>query len=226
MGVDGASDQGEVVGDGPRVKFDAVEAGPFPPRLEAAANALARAVSDMEAAGCCPVLDDGLAAGNGAMRTDGELLVTRSGRLPGECSASDVVHLEHFDSNAWSATYRPRNASHRPTSDSPLYWLALMEAPQLFEWTATPTVALHGHVLETERAARALQVPISLERTEFSTPPDREALRALMGAAPFPEHTVWIRRGHGFFILERGVDAALRRMADVAARARLVGLLP
>lgn len=216
----------ETVGDGPRVKFAATHVGAFPTHMRDAATALATGVARMEALGCCPVLDDGLVAGNGALAVDGGLLVSRSGRRPGECSVRDVVYLERFDTETWSAEYRADHPDARPTSDAALYWLALVEAPTLLGWTERPVAALHGHVLETERAARALDLPISTEETLFSTPADRGALFEMFRVAPHPRHHAWIRLGHGFFVSTSSLERTVATVERIADRAHRAGLLP
>lgn len=185
------------------------------------------ALETLETVGCCPVLDDGLAAGNGATRTaEGTLLVSRSGRVPGTFDPDDIVELVQFDADAWVATYRSRDESSRPTSDAPLHWAALLEAPARYGWSAVPRASLHGHVLETTRAAEALGLPISSEATLFSTPPDRAALLDLLGRAPYPDHPTVIRRDHGFFALAPNLGSARTLVVDLAGRARVHGLLP
>lgn len=180
----------------------------------------------MQRAGCCPTLDDGLAAGNGALLVDGSLLVSRSGRRPGECGPADIVCLQDFDPAGWVGTYASDDDAHRPTSDAPLYWASLVEAPTRFGWARRPTAALHGHVLQTEAAARTLKLPLSHDATVFSTPPDRRALLELMSRAPFPQHDAWIRRGHGFFAVGDDLDAARSRVRALARLAHEAGLLP
>ncbi|MGF1465552.1 MAG: class II aldolase/adducin family protein [Sandaracinaceae bacterium] len=209
-----------------RVKFEASRLGPVAPSLRVAAGHLARAVLAMEAAGCCPVLEDGLAAGNGALRLDdGTLLVTPSGRRPGVARPEDIVQLLSFDAEAWSAAYRSRAPEVRPTSDAPLYVASLVEAPGRFAWPEAPAAALHGHVLETERAARELDLPLSSADTVFSTPPDRRALLALLERAPYPRHRTWIRRGHGFITLGASLDDAIATVRALSTAARRRGLL-
>lgn len=217
----------ETVGDGPRVKFALRFAGSLDPGLLAGQQALADAMTRLDQAGCCPVLDDGLAAGNGALRTaNGTLLVSPSGRRPGPCDPDSIVELVAFDPIGWTAAYRSRNEELRPTSDAPLHWAALVEAPVAFGWDEAPFASLHGHVLETNRAAVLLELPISDEATLFSTPPDREALLALLARAPYPHHCTVIRRDHGFFTLGPDLDETIERVEVLAARARTAGLLP
>lgn len=201
----------EVVGDGPRVRFRADRRGSFPPELEGPALELLDAVLAMEAAGCCPTLDDGKVAGNGARRVDERLLVTRSGRPPAARDLAFVVCVLGFDVNDWSASFLAHDAEALPTSDTALHWAALMEAPQRFDWAEAPEVALHGHGLATAAEAAALGVPVSPEATDFSTPADRKALLGLMAAHPYPAHRVWVRRGHGFFVLGPTVPETTQR---------------
>ena len=215
----------EVVGERPRVKFSHRREGPRDPAALGAATDLAEAVLAMEALGCCPVLDDGLSAGNGALCFGESLLVSPSGRRPGACPPTQVVQVTDFDAETWTAIHRGEQKTS-PTSDSPLYWAALVDAPTALSWPQRPLAALHGHVLDTERAAELLDLPLSHEATEFSTPPDRAALWDLMARFPYPAHRVWIRRGHGFFLLAPDLGAALEDLEALARRAAALGLLP
>ncbi len=217
----------EVIGEGPRVKFTLARVGDLPRTHDALAAALAEAVRAMEDAGCCPVLDDGLSAGNGALRlADGTLLVTPSGRRPGRVEAAAMVQVVAFDSEGWVARYRSRDPATKPTSDAALHWAALVEAPARFGWTRRPGASLHGHVLETTKAAATLGLPLSAEATLFSTPADREALLALFAAHAYPAVSTVVRRDHGFFTLGADAADARGRVETLAARARAAGLLP
>lgn len=207
----------EVVGDGPRVKFRPERRGAFPAELKGKALELLDAVLAMEAAGCCPVLDDGMVAGNGARRVGNRLLVTRSGRPPGARDEDQVVCVDGFDAETWSAHFRSDAPSALPTSDTALHWAALMDAPARQGWRELPQTALHGHGWATAEDAATLGVPISPEATDFSTPADREALLALLAKHPYPEDWVWIRRGHGFFVLGPTVIETERRCLALRA---------
>lgn len=215
----------ERVGDGVRVKFGLCRIGSLDPGLQPLARELADAILRMEAAGCCPVLDDGLAAGNGAVLTPGRtVLVSPSGRRPGDFDPDTVVELVGFDVERWEATYRSAAPDLQPTSDAPLHWTAL-HATEALGWPLSPGASLHGHVLETSRAALELGLPISEEATLFSTPEDRGALLDLLRRAPWPEHPTVIRRDHGFFTLGADLAGASRLVDELAARARASGLL-
>jgi ribulose-5-phosphate 4-epimerase/fuculose-1-phosphate aldolase len=171
----------------------------------------------MESWGCCPVLEDGKTAGNGAALDErGGLWVTASGRAAGV--PPRLMLVEGFDPGSWTAEVWG-DAGLEPTSDTPLHDVAL----RALEGAGA---ALHGHVLETERAAAALGLPLSGEETEFSTAEDREALVALLRSAPYPAHDAWVRRGHGFFVVGPDVPAALARVRALALEARRLGLLP
>ncbi|MEN0066644.1 MAG: class II aldolase/adducin family protein [Myxococcota bacterium] len=216
----------ETIGDGPRVKFSLRYLGRPAEGLAPLAQALCDALRALEEAGACPVLDDGLAAGNAAVCTAHHtLLVSASGRRPGVFDPADVVELVTFDPEGWEAGYRSHDPSVRPTSDAPLHFAALVQAPRRFGWSTRPGAALHGHVLDTRRAARELGLPISEDATLFSTPPDRTALLALLERAPFPEHATVIRRDHGFFTLGENLPSTVRTVTALAERAREAGLL-
>lgn len=214
----------EIIGLGPRVKFRADYRGasePWPDAVD-----LARAIHALEANGCCPVLDDGLSAGNAAMRRGDRLLTTPSGRRPGSADPLDLVEIEAFDHERWAVTYRAKTPMLRPTSDTPLHWAVLMEPGASRGSDATPLVSLHGHVLATRAAAEALDLPSSDEETVFSTPEDRAAMVRLLQAHPYPRHRAWIRAGHGFVVAGRELDETLAFTLALATRARALGFLP
>jgi len=201
----------EVIGDDPRVKFRAQRRGAFPSELRVEAKELLNAVLAMEASGCCPVLDDGKVAGNGSRRCGDRLLVTRSGRPPQDADPRLVVCVERFDPTTWSASFYADDDDALPTSDTALYWAALMDAPGRFQWTAKPRSALHGHGIATSEEAARLDIPCSPIATDFSTPADRDALLMLLGDHPYPRNHAWVRRGHGFFVLGPDVAETWRR---------------
>lgn len=213
----------EVIGpEGIRVRFD--WRGELDPDLRGP-MALCQAVAALEASGMCPVLDDGLSAGNAACRVDGRLWVSPSGRIPGQpLTPEDLVCVEDFDPTNWRVRGRGRiddatGAARRPTSDTPLHWTSLVDAPRELGWSETPRFALHGHALDDIESAEALGIPCSPDETLFSTPPDRDALRTLLAAAPYPTTRVWIRRGHGFFLLAPTLEDALMGLESLAAAA-------
>ncbi|MEO0604050.1 MAG: class II aldolase/adducin family protein [Myxococcota bacterium] len=217
----------ESVGDGPRVKYALRRLGAPELPHTALREALAAALRSLEEAGCCPVLDDGLAAGNGAVCTpDGALLVSPSGRPPGHFAPDDLVELVAFDAERWAATYRSHDPALRPTSDAALHWAALIEAPRALGWAEAPGASLHGHVLQTTRAAEVLGLPLSVEATLFSTPADRQALLELLARAPYPAHRTVIRRDHGFFTLGPDLPGTTAAVRELATRARAHALLP
>jgi hypothetical protein len=212
----------ERIEGGVRIKFACERVGPREPledSIRASLQAMADGLLAMERAGCCPILDDGKSAGNGAILLDERLFVTPSGRLPGSLSVDRFVEVDSFDTTTWTARYRGNEA---PTSDTPLYWLVLREL-ELSE--PRPIAALHGHVWDTGRAAERLELPISLTETEFSTPADREALHEVIRAHPWPRHDTWIRRGHGFFCVGRSPLEVSERVLSLAQRAAALGLL-
>jgi len=217
----------ERVGGGPRVKFALHRLGAPDPGLAPLQRALSEAIGALERAGCCPVLDDGLAAGNGAVATPaGTVLVSPSGRAAHTFDPEAIIELVDFDAQRWRATYRSHDPSRAPTSDAALHWAALMQAPPRLGWSTSPGASLHGHVLQTLRAAELLELPIGEHPTPFSTPADREALLELLEGAPYPEHRTVIRRDHGFFTLGADLDEATAAVEALATRARAASLLP
>lgn len=214
----------ETIGDRPRVKFQTTYLGARGAWPSAAD--LAAAILELEAHGCCPVLDDGLAAGNAAIRNEGKLLTTPSGRRPGSADPADLVEVASFDPQRWSATYRARTAALNPTSDTPLHWAVLLDPGCAEPPDASPRVCLHGHVLDTHAAARALGIPSSDEETLFSTPEDRDATVTLLRAHPYPRNRAWIRAGHGFVVAGLDLAETLAFTLALADRARQLGFLP
>lgn len=208
------------VGEGIRVKFVLNRLGErLLPALEARAwEPIARTLQMLEELGCFPCMMDGKMAGNIAVRHADTLIVSRSGRRPGGLSAADLVEVTAFNPIRWRVSYYSATADIEPTSDTPLHWTALMDLPGRLGWSATPLVSVHGHAISTEWEARLLGLPISHHETEFSTPADREALIDLMRRSPYPEHQVYVRRGHGFFVVAGDCDAALTVTKDLIAR--------
>lgn len=122
------------------------------------------------------------------------------------------TQVASFDAAGWRATYRAASAELRPTSDTPLLSACLCSgAAQRHHWRQQPRVALHGHALaagEGLEAARALGVPVSEHETLFSTPADLAELEALLVQHTYPDTPLYVRRGHGFFLLAGSVEAA------------------
>jgi len=179
---------------------------------------LADALARLEQAGVMPIQPDGGPAGNGAVRVDGGVLVSRSARAPGRPGADDFVLVTDFDAETWTATFESASDDHVPTSDTPLYWAGLVEAPSRFGWSETPSAALHGHALETEEEALRLSLPISTRVTEHSTPEDRETLLELLEAHAYPQSRLLVRRGHGFFALGTSADDACQTVLAALSR--------
>ena len=95
--------------------------------------------------------------------------------------------------------------------------------------TALPCAPLSRTQTAGLDAARAAGVPISERETLFSTPDDLEELEALFGRFPYPDHQVYVRRGHGFFVLADDVAGAARavdRVLAIAAEAAAAAAAP
>jgi hypothetical protein len=120
------------------------------------------------------------------------------------------------------------SAAIKPSSDTPLLYTALCDGMQ-FGFSRLPRVALHGHACATPADAAAIGAPISCDETLFSTPEDLEALTAMFRTHPYPKHRVFIRKGHGFFILADTITEAqdvfratiVRRMQEGARKSHL-----
>lgn len=193
---------------GARIKFRSYRLGAL--NVSGVCEPLAKAIREMEQRGYMPVLADGKPGGNAAMLYLDGLLVSRSSRRVGSAEKNDFVFVERFDPVDWAAYYHSSADEIEPTSDTPLYWAALKQSGN--ESVEQPLFALHGHAFETPEAAEKLGVPISHAETTFSTPEDAAALRRLMADHPYPAFKVYIRRGHGFFVLGADADDAIATM--------------
>lgn len=90
---------------------------------------------------------------------------------------------------------------------------------------------LHGHALAEDdeddqsvgglALARALGAPVSETPTLFSTPEDLAEVEKLLKEHPYQadhageEHGLYVRRGHGFFLLAADVASLERRLGRV-----------
>ena len=78
---------------------------------------------------------------------------------------------------------------------------ALIVAPTLYSWMKRPRFVLHGHSCATEEESARRQIPCSVTETLFSTQADLDALMDLLRRYPYPDHQIWVRKNHGFFLL-------------------------
>ncbi len=176
---------------------------------------MAEALWELEECGVTPVLPDGKVGGNAAaiLEFGGQrhLLVSKSGKMAGQ--KMDITHdtcvVTNFDSNTWAADFLSKDPTVLPTSDTPMHFTAL-NAHINFNWSDIPGAALHGHALETEEEAEKFHLPISTEESLFSTPEDTQALLDLMFQYPYPQNRVFIRKGHGFYILGKDIKDAMK----------------
>ena len=181
--------------------------------FETISEAISGALWELEKCGATPVCFDGKVGGNAAalLGPNKLLVVSKSGKLGGRRMhpLHDVCIISHFDMDDWSAEFYAESSDVLPTSDTPLHYAALRNAPLQFDWSAIPTAAVHGHAIETIEAAQKLKLPISEEETLFSTKEDSDALVNLMGEYSFPKHSVFIRKGHGFVVVGEDVEKAM-----------------
>ena len=162
---------------------------------------MAHGLELLEDMGLTPPLPDGKRCGNIAYRIPDGMIVSKSGRTTKKLKMNDFVKIIDFDKTLWQAKYISDSPFIKPSSDTPLYWMALVEAPLIMKWKKSPKVALHAHAFATDKAAKKLNAPISQTRTDLSTPEDQNALFELLKAYPYPHNKFYIRRDHGFFVL-------------------------
>ena len=168
--------------------------------------------------GYCPIAEGGKLCGNAALWTEDGLIVSRSGRDSSKFITDNFTQVVAFDFNRWEARFRSVTSDAEPTSDTPLHWAALRSLPERYGWKKRPRVSLHGHALETEEMARRLKIPISNTVTEFSTPADYHALASLISENPYPQNKIFIRKGHGFFILGKDFKEVIQILKDIPIR--------
>ena len=173
---------------------------------------LAKALMVSEHYGAAPVCADGRIAGNGAMvAASGSIVVSKSGRIAGtRYDATQFVRVHAFDRASWKVVFDAADDHEvQPSSDTPLLWHALRVAPLSLGWTKHPRFVLHGHICASSEEAQALHVPCSTTETLFSTPEDLQALADLLAEYPYPQHQIFVRLNHGFFLLADSADEAI-----------------
>ncbi len=194
---------------GPRIKFECVRTGDLPAlsaEVLAALAALSRIMAALERLGGTPVLPDNRVGGNCAFRVSPSLLlVSRSGKEAGAALRvpADFVAVTAFDSERWSCSFASSDPSLRPSSDTPLLWHCCRG------------LAVHGHGIDGAADAEALSCPISAEETLFSTREDLVELEKLMRA--HPQAPLYIRKGHGFFVLGKDARELQEHLAPVTS---------
>ncbi|CAG8501224.1 3336_t:CDS:2 [Paraglomus brasilianum] len=175
---------------------------------------LSEALNILEDNGAAPVLPDGRVGGNAcavvptsfSLSLPAALLTTKSGKLArANLLKSDIAYVNKFDTNSWQCEYYSSSENIKPTSDTSLYWACLIRAPDMFQWSEKPGFAMHGHVVGDDDICEKLGIPVSEKETRFSTREDMDAMMSLLSKWSYPQFKVFVRRGHGFFIL--GKDA-------------------
>ena len=80
------------------------------------------------------------------------MLISRSGRSPKDPVdlERDFIVVSSFDSSEWCARYSSSAEASRPSSDTPLHWHSLVEAPRSCGWATKPKFVLHGHSFATK----------------------------------------------------------------------------
>lgn len=162
---------------------------------------------------------------------DAAIIVSRSGKAPGAVLApGDFARVSGFDRSNWGAEFESSADDVVPSSDTPLLWACLSPgACEEYGWERRPRVAFHGHALEQGAglaAARSLDIPVSDRETLFSTREDLGELEGLLRGHPYPHNRVYIRRGHGFFVLGddvADVEGSFLMILEAARAARGTG---
>ncbi len=190
---------------GRRIKFKLTWAGKWSCTSKQS-HELTQALKNLKNCGYAQKMSDGAFTGNLALRVEDQLIISRSRRMGGALELEDFVKVLFFDNKKWEAQYMSIREEIEPSSDTPLYWKSLIEIPVKFGWKKAPVAAIHGHAFESELDAIRLGVPISDKLTEFCTPKDSAALEELLKKYPYPYHKVFIRKGHGFFILGSSIS--------------------
>ena len=212
----------------PRVKFtctrvDACDEG----SLFGLRKDLAFGLQTLSSTKAAPVGPDGKLLGNVAAlvptgsQSIGKVLISRSGRGPDEPVdlERDFVCCVDFDTSEWRAKFRRKAKDDvKPSSDFPLHWYSLVEAAKACHWEQEPKFVLHGHSFASSEDAELLNCPISEEETLFSTKEDVDALRTLLVGYAYPEHKVFIRKGHGFLIFSETMLEATKQLYDMLAK--------
>lgn len=213
----------ESVGTAGRVTFVCQKNAKLPiPKFEEW-KPLADALVISEKNGAAPVLEDGRVAGNGAfLCQDGTLIVSKSGRIAGtKYTAEEFVRVSGFDEKTWTATFNSSGLNVKPSSDTPLLYFSLKEAPIKFQWTKHPKFVLHGHSCSSAEEASRFGIPCSDQATLCGTPEDLEQLSDLLKKYPYPENKLFVRRNHGFFLLADSSSEAIQIFEK-----RLTGVRP
>ncbi|CAG8610631.1 8958_t:CDS:2 [Paraglomus occultum] len=173
---------------------------------------LSEALNILEDNGAAPILPDGRVGGNAcavvhaSLSPPTALLTTKSGKQArAHLLKSDIAYVNKFDTNSWQCEYYSSSENIKPTSDTSLYWACLIRAPDMFQWSEKPGFAMHGHVVGDDDICEKLGIPVSEKETRFSTREDMDAMMSLLSKWSYPQFKVFVRRGHGFFIL--GKDA-------------------
>ena len=214
----------------PRVKFtctrvDACDEG----SLFGLRKDLAFGLQTLSSTKAAPVGPDGKLLGNVAAlvptgsQSIGKVLISRLGRGPDEPVdlERDFVCCVDFDSEEWRAKFRGNAKDDvKPSSDFPLHWYSLVEAAKACHWEQEPKFVLHGHSFASSEDAELLNCPISEEETLFSTKEDVDALRTLLVGYAYPEHKVFIRKGHGFLIFAESMVDATKQLHNMLAKSK------
>lgn len=193
-----------------RVKFGCIHQGSDPKIQDEEWKPLAKALAISEDSGAAPVDEHGRIHGNGAIFCGDSIIVSKSGRLAGTTyDAGQFVRVSAFDFQTWTVDYSSADPTAKPSSDLPLLWYAMKIAPDEFEWIKRPNFVLHGHTCKTEAEANLLGVPCSTKETLFSTPEDLDALIHLFIEFSYPDHQIFVRLNHGFFLLADTPEEAI-----------------
>jgi hypothetical protein len=204
---------------GERIKFDLSYVGSWtcPDEIW---RPMAEAIECFVKLGCLPVMSDGTYAGNLGVRTAEGIVVSRSCRGKDKSQAGDFVLVTDFDRKNWKVSYQSISADVAPTSDTPLYWMSLVDLSARGIWPKSPGAAVHGHGWCSVAMARRFAAPMTAAPTQFSTRQDSEVMEKLFIDNVFPTHHFYIRNGHGFFAVEKNLSDLQEMIVNIAQQLR------
>ena len=145
-----------------------------------------------------PILSDGYPAGNMGFLEGGNLYVTQSMRPKEKLSKEIFIQIKDFSLEEKKVYYYSFSSSIVPTSDTPLYWLFLVENFSYLKCS----ILLHGHSFPHRGS-----FPISFKEAKNSLE-EYFIMKELIKS--HPPSFLYIRKNHGFFLLEKDFPSLKR----------------